>query len=41
LSLLKLKSVQQAKKYLQELVDKYPGAQEAELAKQKLKDLEK
>lgn len=41
LSLLELKSVQQAKKYLQELVDKYPGTQEAELAKQKLKDLEK
>lgn len=41
LSLLELKSVQQAKKYLQELVDKYPGTQEAELAKQKLKNLEK
>lgn len=41
LSLLELKSVQQAKKYLQELVDKYPGTQEAELAKHKLKDLEK
>ena len=41
LSLLELKSVQQAKKYLQELVDKYPGTQEAKLAKQKLKDLEK
>ena len=41
LSLLELKSVQQAKKYLLELVDKYPGTQEAELAKQKLKDLEK
>jgi tol-pal system protein YbgF len=41
LSLLELKSVQQAKKYLEELVDKYPGTQEAKLAKQKLKDLEK
>jgi tol-pal system protein YbgF len=41
LSLLELKSVQQAKKYLQELVDKHPGTQEAELAKQKLRELEK
>jgi tol-pal system protein YbgF len=41
LSLLELRSVQQAKKYLQELVDKHPGTQEAELAKQKLTELEK
>ena len=41
LSLLELKSVQQAKRYLQELVDKHPGTQEAQLAKQKLTELEK
>ncbi len=36
LSLLELKSVGQAKKYLKELIDKYPDTQEAKLAKQKL-----
>ena len=36
LSLLELKSVGQAKKYLQELVDKYPHTQEAELASERL-----
>lgn len=37
LSLLELKSVEQANKYFQELVDKYPHTQEAKLAKEKLK----
>ena len=37
LSLLELKSVGQANKYFQELVDKYPHTQEAKLAKKKLK----
>jgi tol-pal system protein YbgF len=36
LSLLELKSVGQANKYFQELVDKYPHTQEAKLAKEKL-----
>jgi len=39
LSLLELKSVGQAKKYLQELVDKYPDTQEAKLAKEKLEKI--
>ncbi len=39
LSLLELKSVGQAEKYLQELVDKYPHTQEAKLADEKLKKL--
>lgn len=39
LSLLELKSVGQAEKYLQELVDKYPNTQEAKLASEKLKKL--
>lgn len=37
LSLLELKSVGQANKYFQELIDKYPHTQEAKLAKEKLK----
>jgi tol-pal system protein YbgF len=37
LSLLELKSVGQANKYFQELIDKYPDTQEAKLAKEKLK----
>lgn len=37
LSLLELKSVGQANKYFQELIDKYPDTQEAKLAKGKLK----
>jgi tol-pal system protein YbgF len=37
LSLLELKSVEQANKYFQELIDKYPDTQEAKLAKEKLK----
>ncbi len=37
LSLLELKSVGQANKYLQELIDQYPNTQEAKLAKEKLK----
>jgi tol-pal system protein YbgF len=41
LSLLELKSVGQAKKYLQELTDNYPNTQEAKLAKEKLKKIEK
>ncbi len=41
LSLTELKSVGQAKKYLQELVDKYPNTQEAKLAKQKLEKIKK
>ena len=36
LSLLELKSVGQANKYFQELVDKYPNTEEAKLAKEKL-----
>jgi tol-pal system protein YbgF len=39
LSLLELKSVGQAEKYLQELVDKYPHTQEAKLAGEKLQKL--
>ncbi len=39
LSLLELKSVGQAQKYLQELVDKYPNTQEAKLAGEKLKKI--
>jgi len=41
LSLLELKSTEQAKKYLQELVDKYPNTQEAKLAEEKLKNTKK
>lgn len=41
LSLLELKSVGQAKKYLQELVDNYPNTQEAKLAKEKLNKIKK
>lgn len=41
LSLLELKSTEQAKKYLQELVDKYPNTQEAKLAEEKLKNIKK
>jgi tol-pal system protein YbgF len=41
LSLVELKSVGQAKKYFQELTDKYPHTQEAKLAEQKLKKIEK
>jgi tol-pal system protein YbgF len=41
LSLLELKSVQQASNYLQELVDKYPDTQEAKLAEEKLKNIKK
>jgi tol-pal system protein YbgF len=37
LSLLEIKSVGQANKYFQELVDKYPNTEEAKLAKEKLK----
>jgi tol-pal system protein YbgF len=40
LSLLELRSVGQAKKYLQELVDKYPNTQEARLAAEKLRKIE-
>jgi tol-pal system protein YbgF len=39
LSLIELKSVGQAEKYLQELVDKYPHTQEAKLASEKLKKI--
>jgi tol-pal system protein YbgF len=39
LSLLELKSVGQAEKYLQELVDKYPHTQEAKLAGEKLEKI--
>ena len=39
LSLLELKSVGQAEKYLQELVDKYPNTQEANLAREKLEKI--
>lgn len=39
LSLIELKSVGQAEKYLQELVDKYPNTQEAKLASEKLKKI--
>lgn len=39
LSLLELKSVSQAKKYLQELVDKYPNTQEARLAGERLEKI--
>jgi tol-pal system protein YbgF len=41
LSLLELKSVAQAKKYLQELKDQYPHTQEARLAQEKLENIEK
>jgi tol-pal system protein YbgF len=39
LSLIELKSVVEAEKYLQELVDKYPNTQEAKLAEEKLKKI--
>ena len=38
LSLLELKSVGQANKYFEELVNNYPNTQEAKLAKEKLKE---
>ena len=41
LSLLELKSVGQANKYFEELVNKYPHTQEAKLAQEKLKKNEK
>jgi tol-pal system protein YbgF len=41
LSLLELKSANQAEKYLRELIDKYPTTQEAKLAEQKLKKIKK
>lgn len=41
LSLLELKSVAQARKYLQELTDKYPNTQEAKLAEEKLKTIQR
>ncbi len=39
LSLLELKSVREARKYLQELTEKYPGTQEARLAEERLKKI--
>jgi tol-pal system protein YbgF len=39
LSLLELKSAGQARKYLEELTDKYPNTQEAKLAEEKLKKI--
>ena len=41
LSLIELKSTNQAEKYLNELMEKYPNTQEAKLAEQKLKKLKK
>jgi tol-pal system protein YbgF len=38
LSLLEIKSVGEANKYFEELVDKYPDTQEAKLAKEKLRN---
>jgi tol-pal system protein YbgF len=41
LSLIELKSNNQAEKYLSELMDKYPNTQEAKLAEQKLQKIKK
>ncbi|HEX7402249.1 MAG TPA: tol-pal system protein YbgF [candidate division Zixibacteria bacterium] len=41
LSLIELKSTNQAEKYLNELMEKYPNTQEAKLAEQKLKKIKK
>jgi tol-pal system protein YbgF len=41
LSLIELKSTNQAEKYLNELMQKYPDTQEAKLAEQKLKKIKK
>ncbi len=41
LSLIELKSTNQAEKYLNELMEKYPNTQEANLAEQKLKKIKK
>ena len=41
LSLIELKSNNQAEKYLGELIDKYPNTQEAKLAEQKLQKIKK
>jgi tol-pal system protein YbgF len=41
LSLIELKSTNQAEKYLNELMEKYPDTQEAKLAEQKLKKIKK
>jgi len=41
LSLIELKSTNQAEKYLNELMEKYPNTQEAKLAQEKLKKIKK